>query len=69
MTITDLTDTHLKFTCYLTEDKFLSEWQYDLDITAGDETYYHNLSIDELLQLRDNCKRILGATNNIQGGN
>ncbi len=60
MTLTDLYDTPYHFTrkdCWLIA-------------THRSDSYLHDLTNDDIRQLRDNCKRILAATDSItnQGG-
>lgn len=43
-------------------------WDYDLELKYNNEKYLYNLSKSEVNQLRENCKRILQATE-IHGGN
>ena len=61
MTITDLCDTHFKFDCQFEGDA-KDFWDYGLTAVVHDYKYYQSLTNKEVENLRDNCKRILDAT-------
>jgi hypothetical protein len=64
----DLTDTDFKFSCYFAGDG-VDYWDYDFCAENYDEKHFRTMSQYEIEQLRDNCKRILQATDLIHGGN
>lgn len=66
MNIIDLTDTDFSFLCEFSEDA-CEYWDYDFSIERWDERYSQSLSQVEIEQLRENCKRILKATDGCQG--
>jgi len=68
MNFADLTDTDYTFRCEPADDA-CEYWDYDFSVEEWDDKYMKNLSQKEVLQLRENCKRILQATHNFQGGN
>lgn len=63
----DLTDTNFKFTCDFAGDG-VEYWDYDFCAEIHDEKHFRSMSACEIEQLRDNCKRILQATDSTQGG-
>ena len=67
MQFADLTDTNFTFTCGHASDA-CEYWDYDLSIKRGDEKYLRSISCTEIAQLRENCKKILEATVDCQGG-
>jgi hypothetical protein len=67
MQFADLTDTDFSFRCNISDDA-CDYWDYDFSIERWDDKYSRNLSRMEIKQLRENCKRILEATEGFQGG-
>jgi len=67
MIFADLTDTDFSFRCDFAGDA-CEYWDYDFSIERCDDRYSRNLSRMEIEQLRENCKRILEATEGCQGG-
>lgn len=67
MNFVDLTDTEYSFSCDFAGDA-CEYWDYDFSVERWDDKYMRNLSRSEIEQLRENCKRILQATDDIQGG-
>lgn len=67
MIFADLTDTDFTFRCDFAGDA-CEYWDYDFSIERWNDKYSRNLSRMEIDQLRKNCKRILEATEGIQGG-
>lgn len=67
MNFADLTDSE-----YIVSFDFAGDacdyWDYDLSLRRSGEKYSRNLSSMEVNQLRANCKRILNATDGIEGG-
>ncbi len=69
MNITDLSDTDIKFTCDFAGDA-CEYWDYDFSASVhGEPEYNQNFNRSEIEQLRLNCKRILQATDGIEGAN
>lgn len=68
MHFADLTDTNFVFLCEATADG-CELWEYDFSIIRWNDKVSRNLSQWEINQLRENCVRILEATNSFQGGN
>jgi hypothetical protein len=67
MNFADLTDTYFQFRCEFAGDA-CDYWDYDFSMECWDDKYSRNLSGIELDTLRENCQRILKATEGIQGG-
>lgn len=67
MNFADLTDTDYTFNCDFAGDA-CEYWDYDLSIRKGDDKYLRSISRTEIEQLRNNCKKILKATDDFQGG-
>lgn len=63
MMFADLTDTEYDFKCEFSGDA-CEYWDYDFSVEQWDDQYSRNLSRMEIEQLRENCKRILQATEN-----
>lgn len=61
MNLADLCDTTFDFNCNFSGDA-CEYWDYDLTAKVHDYEYYRSMSRTEIEQLRDNCKRILQAT-------
>lgn len=66
MNFADLTDTDFTFQCEFSGDA-CEYWDYDFSIKHLDDRYSKNLSRSEIEQLRDNCQKILKATEGVQG--
>lgn len=66
MNFCDLTDTDFMFRCDYANDA-CEYWEYEFLIERWDDKYSRNLSSIEVEQLRENCRRILNATDGIQG--
>lgn len=66
MNFVDLTDGNFTFNCDLAGDA-CEYWDYDFSIENWDDKYRQSLSRCEIKQLRENCKRILKATEGVQG--
>lgn len=67
MNFADLTDTDFSFRCDFAGDA-CEYWDYELSIEQWDDKYSRNLSRVEIETLRENCTRILKATDGLQGG-
>jgi hypothetical protein len=61
MMFADLTDAEYCFSCDFAGDA-CEYWDYDFSVERWDDKYSKNLSRIEIEQLRENCKRILQAT-------
>ncbi len=61
MTLTDLCDTNFKFDCQFEGDA-IEYWDFSLTAEVQDYKYYQSLNNCDIEQLRENCKRILKAT-------
>lgn len=61
MTLTDLTDTNFTFDCEFSGDG-VEYFDNTLIATVKDEKYYFSLYECDIECLRENCKRILAAT-------
>ena len=68
MIFVDLTDMTYVFNCSLADIE-CEYWDYNFSIDCLGDQYSWDLSKNEIEQLRNNCKKILSATENIQGGN
>ena len=66
MNFADLTDTDFSFKCNIAQDA-CEHWDYQLFIDLWDYQYSRNLNRCEIDTLRKNCKRILQATDSLQG--
>jgi hypothetical protein len=64
MKFADLTDTLFSFECESSPDK-CDFWDYDFYAKNANDKTIRNLSKPEIVQLRENCKRILQATDNL----
>lgn len=67
MSFADLTDTDFTFDCSFGGDAH-TYWDYDFTAKIHDQEYYRSMSSMEIESLRENCKRILKATEGTQGG-
>ena len=61
MTLTDLCDTNFKFDCQFEGDA-VDYWDYGLTAEVHDYKYFQSLNQCNIEALRENCKRILAAT-------
>ena len=68
MNFADLTDTEYFFRCEFAGDA-CEYWDYDFSVEKWDDKYSRSMSRFEIEQLRENCKKILRATEDFQGGN
>lgn len=68
MHFADLTDTPFNFQCEFIGHDY-KYWQYDFTAQYHDNKFLRNLDKSEIQILRDNCKRILHATECFHGGN
>lgn len=65
ITITDLSDTDIKFSCDFAGDAF-DYWDYTFyAYVGGSKEYMQSMNREDINQLRENCKKILDITNNI----
>lgn len=64
MNITDLSDTNFTFKCDFEIDA-AEYWDYYLLATVNDYQYGQSMNTEDIECLRNNCKRILEATDNI----
>jgi hypothetical protein len=67
MDIADLSDTSFNFTCNFEPDTF-KYWDFYLTGTVDDYEYGRSMNYDDIKCLRNNCKRILEATDGLITG-
>lgn len=67
MIFVDLTDTTYVFNCSNSRD-MCEYWEYNFSIECMGDKHSWDLSKGELEKLRNNCMKILHATENIQEG-
>lgn len=67
MQFADLTDTNFTFSCEFAGDA-CEYWDYDFYVECFDDKFVKNLSHDDIITLKDNCKRILKALNGFEEG-
>jgi hypothetical protein len=68
MNIIELTEADYSFSCEASVDA-CEYWDYDFSVEKWDDKFLCTLQQSELKQLRENCKRILQATDALQGCN